>query len=118
MKIKLALLLGLFLFSCQDEAEQSTGTVLETDDVALPPVKVTVYEVVVSENGTNNFGYQILQDEKVMINQQTIPAIPGNSGFSTKEKAKRAGEFMLSKIKRGSFPPTVSPAELDSLDVL
>ena len=43
-----------------------------------------------------------------MIDQKNIPAIQGNRGFSTKEKAELMGSFILQKVKNGGFPPTVS----------
>ena len=64
------------------------------------------------------WGYQLLKDGKLMIDQKNIPAIQGNRGFSTKEKAEVMGSFILQKVKNGGFPPTVSIEEMDSLGVL
>jgi len=64
------------------------------------------------------WGYQLLKDGKLMIDQKNIPAIQGNRGFSTNEKAELMGSFILQKVKNGGFPPTVSIEEMDSLGVL
>jgi len=115
MRYFIIFITSILLFSCGEESDNSVDAIQkETVTISKNPI----YEVVVSENETNDFGYQILQDGKMIINQQIIPAIPGNNGFSTKEKAQTAGQFTLMKIKNGIFPPTVSPSELDSLGVL
>jgi hypothetical protein len=115
MRYFIIFIISIFLFNCGDESDKREDAIQkETRSINKNPI----YELVVSENGSNNFGYQILQDGKMIINQQIIPAIQGNKGFSTKEKAQTAGQFTLMKIKNGIFPPTVSPHELDSLGVL
>ena len=53
-----------------------------------------------------------------MIDQKHIPAIQGEQGFTSKEKAEITGNYILRKIKNGEFPPTVSVPELDSLGVI
>ena len=76
------------------------------------------YEVIASENPDRSFGYQILKDGKLMIDQKNIPAIQGNRGFSSKSDAEKVANFAIDKIKKGAFPPTISVEELDSLGVI
>jgi len=77
-----------------------------------------VYLIFTIETEGIGWGYQILKDGKLMINQDHMPAVEGNKGFSSKEDAEKTANFMLEKIKKGIFPPTISIEELDSLEVL
>jgi Domain of unknown function (DUF4907) len=82
-------------------------------------ISVEVYKVdSIEHNGSRGWGYDIMVDGKIYIHQPNIPAIMGNSGFSSEEKAIAAGEFVISKIKNNILPPSVTPEELDSLGVL
>ncbi len=67
----------------------------------------------------NGWGYRIFTDDTLLLIQQdVIPGIPGNNGFDSEAKAATTAGFVISKIRNGLFPPTVSPPELDSLGVL
>jgi Domain of unknown function (DUF4907) len=101
--------------SCSEQVENKVDERPEPEQITA--TKET-YRVISVENGPGSFGYQILKDGKMLINQATIPAIQGNQGFSSREKAQKTGEFVLQKIEKGFFPPTISPEELDSLGVL
>ena len=74
------------------------------------------FEIVESENGT--WGYSILNEQKVIIVQPNKPGLPGNEGFKTKEHAQKVAEFVISKIRAGQMPPTVTVEELRELGVL
>lgn len=86
----------------------------EKSDVTVEVFKGDSTEV----NGNKGWGYNILVDGKIYVHQPNIPAIMGNSGFGSEEKAQKAGEFVVSKIKNNILPPSVTPEELDSLGVL
>ena len=80
---------------------------------------VSVFKIDSTEmNGSRGWGYDILADGAIYIHQPNIPAIMGNNGFSSEEKAQKAGEFVISKIRNNIVPPSVTPDELDSLGVL
>ena len=64
------------------------------------------------------FGYDVYVEGTLAVHQPNIPAVSGNKGFATKEKAQIAGEFVAYKVKHNIMPPSVTPAELDSLGVL
>ena len=64
------------------------------------------------------WGYQILNNDKLYINQPHIPAVAGIKGFSDENKAQITADFMIYKLNNGIFPPTISVEELDSLGVL
>jgi hypothetical protein len=52
------------------------------------------------------------------VHQPSIPALPGNEGFSTEEKAQKVAEFVVKKIKRNEMPPTVTIDDLNNMGVL
>jgi hypothetical protein len=100
-----------------------------SDDKCMPPgtdefqeravsLKAPCYSIETCEIHPNEFGYKILKDGKMIINQMNIPAVQGNKGFPSQESAMKTGELMLNKIKKGVFPPTISKEELDSLGVI
>ena len=84
------------------------------------PYEGSVIEVRTFKNDSilKGFGYDIYVDNALKVHQPHIPAVSGNKGFSTEEKAKRAGEFVGNKFRNNIMPPSVSPKELDSLGVL
>lgn len=66
----------------------------------------------------NTYGYNIIMGGRTLIHQPNAPALPGVEGFQTKEDAQKVAEFVIEKIRRDDFPPSVSVRELDSLGVL
>jgi hypothetical protein len=112
--------LSIYLIcSCEIKNETSTGKTSKTNDsIELGKVENEDYSVTTFQNNNKDWGYKILKNNKAVINQPNIPAIQGNKGFSTEEKARKTGEFVLLKILNGEFPPIVSLEDLDSLDIL
>ena len=123
---------GLLLFSCSEEVDNGEDIVrqdLNTEESSKPTdstnstTKSTsasngyTYNVVLNDSG-NEWGYQLFQGNNMVIKQMYIPAIQGNYGFETKEKAEIAAQFVLNKLENNIFPPAISPKELDSLGVL
>ncbi|GAB2802154.1 hypothetical protein GCM10027275_55570 [Rhabdobacter roseus] len=66
----------------------------------------------------SGWGYLIRQEGRVVIDQPTIPVVPGQRSFATRQQAQRVGELVLTKMRAGRFPPTLSLPELDSLGAL
>ena len=66
----------------------------------------------------NTFGYEILDQGKILVQQKTIPAMPGNNGFKTEDDAKKCADFVISKLNQNIMPPSVTPEELDSLGII
>jgi hypothetical protein len=64
------------------------------------------------------WGYNIYLNNKLMIHQPTIPGLPGNEGFKTKEVATKVAGLVIEKMKRGEMPPTVTKEELNKLNAL
>lgn len=108
----------IICISCNRQIENATSDIEPNGSQLNKKSAEPVYSIITTEKSGLGWGYQILKDGKLMINQENIPAIQGNKGFSNKEEAEKTAEFMLSKIKNGVFPPTISIEELDSLQVL
>jgi hypothetical protein len=71
-----------------------------------------------NDSTLKGWGYDIYADGALYIHQPHIPAVPGNKGFQSVQKAKTAGNFAVYKIRNNIMPPSVSVKELDSLGVL
>jgi hypothetical protein len=78
------------------------------------------YELKTSKNADGTWGYSIWRvgDNHPYINQPHKPGVSGVKGFSTEEKAIKAGNFVIYKIKLNIGMPRVTREELDSLGVL
>lgn len=103
----------LVVSGCTSRPTEQNNSEEKENKTAISPM----YQVVITEN-TGGFGYQILKDGKLVIDQPTIPAIQGNQFFSTREKAQKTADYLVEKLNKGIFPPTLSVEELDSLGVL
>ncbi|WP_170154424.1 DUF4907 domain-containing protein [Mangrovibacterium diazotrophicum] len=86
---------GVFFCSCQ------------------PKIKVGVQSTQQADGG---WGYQILKDTSVYINQPYIPAVSGHQTFKSEEDAMKAGRLVLKKIVKRQNP-AITIHELDSLDI-
>ncbi len=64
------------------------------------------------------FGYDILLYGRPLVHQPTIPGLPGNEGFTTKERAQKVAEFVVKKIRNNEMPPSVTIEDLNKLGVL
>jgi len=66
----------------------------------------------------NTYSYDVFMNDKLFIHQSSIPALPGNEGFKSKEDAEKVARLVMKKIKQGEFPPTVTTNELKKLKVI
>lgn len=137
MKIITILPLTLLFIACQSDhneivdmrTEEQVETVNQVHDEQqtqeesksisnpiTPAINSTIsYKIIENDHG---YGYQIFQDDQMMINQPHIPAIAGIKGFETHEKAKIAAEYVKAEIDKGIFPPTVSEEILRDIGAL
>jgi hypothetical protein len=107
------------IYSCEVKNEISIDKTSKNDDSnQLEKIENINYSVITFQNDNKDWGYKILKNNKAIINQPNIPAIQGNKGFPSEEKAKKTGEFVLQKIIKGEFPPIISTEDLDSLEIL
>lgn len=95
-----------------------TTTTPDTTSQTAADTTSATYTVNTFFDKTTLWGYEILKDGKAVIRQQNIPAVSGNNGFSTQEKAEKVGKFVAHKLQNGIFPPSVTKEELDSLGAL
>ncbi len=109
------ILLLLFSFACSNNVEKERPTAEKASQEEAASHEEYAVEVIPSAEGT--FGYHILKNNKPFIRQLHIPGVAGNKGFSSKEEARKVGELVRDKLEKGSFPPTVTKAELDSLQI-
>ena len=64
------------------------------------------------------YGYDVFADGRLIIHQTSVPALPGNEGFITKEDASKVAALVMGKIRKGEMPPTVSIDEMKKLKVI
>ncbi|MDY0198675.1 MAG: DUF4907 domain-containing protein [Tenuifilaceae bacterium] len=74
------------------------------------------FEFIVAES--NTWGYRILIEGSPVIIQPNKPGLPGNEGFKTQQQAEKVAKLVISKIRNGEMPPTVTIDELKGLGVL
>ena len=74
------------------------------------------YKIIPAANHT--FCYDVLADGKILIHQPSKPGLPGNEGFKTKAAAAKVAQLIITKIKKGEMPPSVTTEELKKLNVL
>ena len=60
----------------------------------------------------------VFADGRLMIHQSSVPALPGNEGFKTKEDATKVALLVIEKIRKGETPPTISIDEMKTLSVI
>jgi hypothetical protein len=65
----------------------------------------------------HSYGYDIYNADKLMIHQPSVPGAPGNKGFKTKADAGNVAKLVMTKIKKGEMPPSVTTDELKKLNV-
>jgi hypothetical protein len=101
------------------------GTSISADEAAGKEVKqqnnpYAKAEIAIKTipSANNTFGYDILVYGKPLVHQPTIPGLPGNEGFTTKERAQKVAEFVVKKIRNNEMPPTVAIEDLNNMGVL
>jgi hypothetical protein len=82
---------------------------------AFKNAKIT-YQLIPGIN--NTWGYDILVNDKLTIHQPSIPSLPGNEGFKTKEGAEKVAKLVIEKMKKGEMPPSIDEKELKKLKAI
>ena len=129
MKLFSLFFCALIAFSCTQNKEDVAETKSIIAETGVESEKETVDELVIEKpiddysakatfSPDHGWGYQILNNGELYINQPHIPSIPGNNGFETEENALKTANFVIYKLNNGIVPPTVSPEDLDSLGVM
>lgn len=65
----------------------------------------------------NGWSYQIRQNGKLLVDQPTIPGRPGTAGFQSQADAQKVAELVKAKLQAKEFPPSISEAELQNLNI-
>lgn len=127
MRISLAILIGMAFASCTNPLSESGHTtcadsIVESkipDSTPVSDSSSSHFSMHTFKNaeGLEGFGFDIYKEGKMMIHQNSIPAIQGNRGFNTEEEAKAVGGLMLYRISNGIMPPSISIEDLDSMGV-
>ena len=116
---RLIILSIIFAFSgCSSERRNTSGsnTIINQENKLQSRIDKYTFKIIPAAR--NTFGYEISDQGKTIVQQKTIPSLPGNKGFKTKDDAQKCGMFVISKLNRNIMPPTVTPKELDSLGIL
>ncbi len=116
---KLILLCVLFFIATPSVAQQMNAPVQPDAQVPVASAyqnATITYHIIDALNGT--FGYDVFVDGKLVIHQASIPAMPGNEGFTSREDAIKVAELVMYKIRKGEMPPTVTTDELRDLKVI
>jgi len=123
-RVSLAVIFVWFVFACLpaisisvDEAGEKQKAGKETSQQKNPYADAEISIKIISSI-KKTFGYDILINGKPLIHQPNIPALSGNEGFTTKEKAQKVAELVVKKIRKNEMPPTVTIDDLNNLGVL
>ena len=113
MKYKMiACLVGIVIGVCvhaqqQPKQENAAGQSPAADTYANSKLTYKIIDAT-----AHTYGYDVYADGRLMIHQKSIPAMPGNEGFKTKAGAEKVAQLVISKIKKGEMPPTVTVEEM------
>ncbi|MBK6484810.1 MAG: DUF4907 domain-containing protein [Chitinophagaceae bacterium] len=99
-----------------DPSAQQSGSATQfpsADAFSNTPLTYTIIDA-----PNNTFCYDIYAEGRLMIHQSSMPGLPGNEGFKTKDDAMKVAEMVMYKIRKGEMPPTVSIDEMKQLGVI
>jgi hypothetical protein len=83
----------------------------------LPDAHSTLTYQIIDAPG-HTYGYNVFGDGRLMIHQTSVPGLPGNEGFKTKDDATTVALLGIEKIRKGDMPPTISTNEMKTLHVI
>jgi len=96
-------------------ADEASGKEVKQQENPYANAEITI-KIIPAAN--NTFGYDILLYGRPLVHQPNIPGLPGNEGFTTKERAQTVAEFVVKKIRNNEMPPTVTIEDLNTMGVL
>jgi hypothetical protein len=74
------------------------------------------FEIIAADQ--NTYAYNIYSNGKLLIHQPSIPGLPGNRGFRTREDAEKVAKVIIDKIKKGLVPPGITQEEMKNLSII
>jgi hypothetical protein len=84
--------------------------------VKKKPSSKSTFEITTLQSA-NGWSYQIRQNGKLLVDQPTIPGRPGTAGFQRQEDAQKVAELVKAKLQAKVFPPSISDADLQNLNI-
>jgi hypothetical protein len=120
LKLTAAVLFMLFVVAGLPDTSLSADEAADKKEVKEQknPYANAELTIKIIPSANKTFGYDIFLYGKPFVHQPNIPGLPGNEGFSTKERAKTVAEFVVKKIRNNEMPPTVTIEDLNSMGVL
>lgn len=109
MKLLSKIVLLSFLF-CTKQTEAQVGIMYGSG-------KKQTFTSTIFQNPDRTYGYTILDNGKKYIHQPSIPGRQGTRGFKTKQDAQKVATFVIDKMNKGIFPPSVSEQDLKTLQI-
>jgi len=117
--IVLSIFCVLFIFACTSEKQNFGADKKEIrEQVQENPYANAKISIKVIPSVNKTFGYDILVSGRPLIHQPSIPGLPGNDGFTSRERAQKVAEFVVKKIRNNEMPPTVTIDDLKKMNVL
>jgi hypothetical protein len=116
------LFIGLIFLLCGEMIQAQVQPPVKSEPKAdFPSGKafknaLITYQIIPGIN--NTWGYDILVDNKLTIHQPSIPSLPGNEGFKTKEGAEKVAKLVTEKMKKGEMPPSIDAKEMKKLKAI
>jgi hypothetical protein len=120
LKLTAAVLLMLFIVAGLSGTSISGNEAADKKEVKEQENPYANAEITIKiiPSANNTFGYDILLYRRPLVHQPNIPGLPGNEGFTTKERAQTVAEFVVKKIRNNEMPPTVTIEDLNTMGVL
>lgn len=108
-----------FLAACQAGPQKEVAvktTPAPSEAAKKKPSSKSTFEISTLQSA-NGWSYQIRQNGKLLVNQPTIPGRPGTAGFQSQEDAQKVAELVKAKLQAKVFPPSISEADLQNLNI-
>lgn len=109
--IYFSVIIAASFFSACSNNENQKAREEEIAKKGKVPIDASIFK---SDKG---WGYSILIDNKLFIQQDIIPAVEGNRGFATKDDATKVAKLVLNKIKNKE-KPIVKKEDLKGLGII
>lgn len=129
MRILVLLTLSILCCSCVSESSDQTeekqnlpADIIElendeADSLSENLTETNSYKAESQYNDSLGWGYVILNNDQPYIRQPHIPAVAGMKGFKTEQDAIKTAEYVIYKLEKNIFPPSITIEELDSLEI-
>lgn len=109
----------MLAFGCAKKEQETTAQAPASAPPTAPADSSVVaevnyrYELITAPE--NTFGYDIFKGDAMFIHQPHVPGMPGVKGFAREDQARKAAELMITKMKQGIVPPTLSEEEITEI---